>query len=283
VIDRAIHRLLAPTATLWGHSRWATLERCPREYALKYLLGVRLRDTSYPLMLGTAMHRGLAATYLFSSKNPKVKPLDIIDLGTEPAAVKGEAKRLVHAHNVYWEDRPQGWDDVVAVEKLVSGVINGVPFTTRFDLIARKKRLIRVHLPIFVDHKSASRIRGDAVSEFSASGQFLGQLALWKEKYPGGPTPQVLVNRIVKTAVPLFDRLSIPIHPDAPKRFARDLKALHSDMKRYERSDYWPRNYSACVGRYGLCDMFNLCHNGGPTRAGDYRVPKGVNLREALR
>lgn len=279
--DVAISRFLRPTATEWGHSKWETLEKCPKLFELRYRRGIRRTESPRAASLGTVVHRGLAAAY-WRRMNPQREsdlPHDfwrtVINAGREDEAIKLDAIRLVSEHQRFWADHDEGFDRVVAVEKLVTTEVNGVPYSTRYDLVAKKR-----HLPIIEDHKTTSRRMDNTGSEFAMSGQFMGMLAVWP--YVGPRPSSVRVDFLVKTQTPAFHRIGVPFTERQIERWKKDLRALYSDLKRYERSGRFPRRYSACVGRYGFCEMFSICH-GGTGLADEYYVPKGTNMSEALK
>ena len=277
--DSIIRRFLKHTATRWGHSKYETLERCPKLFDLRYNHKVHGRTTPRAASLGTVIHRGLAAVYwrrMHPQREAEVTPdfwRRVIAAGYEDEFIKLEATRLVSAHEQFWADKDEGFDKVVAVEKLVETEINGVPYSTRMDLVAKRRKL-----PIIYDHKSSSRMSDNTGTEFAMSGQLMGMVAVWP--YKGKPVARI--NLLVKTNTPQFSRIGLAFTENQIARWKKDLKALWSDLTRYNAKGYFPRRYSACMGRYGPCEMFSLCH-AGPGMAGEYFVPKGTNLEEALR
>jgi hypothetical protein len=283
-ISANIARFLKPTQTEWGWSKWATLERCPREFSLGYLHHIRPREVSRALQIGTAMHRGLAAAYWRTMNATREATLDptfcrsVINAGKEGADIKLEAIRLVVEHEKYWAQNDEGFDRVIAVEKFAEKDFaaveksQGVPFTTRYDLVAMKGKQ-----PYIIDHKSSSR-PGDSLQEWGLAGQFIGQVAVW----PGKGTPAVMINKIIKTNPVRFDRTVVPFTKAMVERWKKDLALLSADLARYAKTKYWPRKYSSCQRRYGQCDYAPLCREGSSRRS-DFYVPKGVDLEEVLK
>lgn len=288
--DVLISRLIAPTQTEWGSSRWATLEECPRKYSYIYGRRIYPDGDSRPASIGRAVHRGLAAEYtrqIALQDGDASIPEDLWRLVInadeyDDEIVKAEAVRLVKTHNNYWETgwRDPHWASPVAVEKVVKTVIApirkslpDVIFTTRVDLFAKLKKG-RI---IPVDHKTRSR-DGDSTIEFGMSGQFLGMLASWPKSYGKRP-PYVLVNKIVKTNSPKFERIPIPFTDRMIEQWKRDMAHLGADLVRYEKEKYWPRHRESCIRRYGPCDFYQLCHAGAGAR-GSYRIPANMDLEE---
>lgn len=280
-LQRIIAGLLKYTWTEWGHSRWQTLETCPKKYELRYIRGIKPLFTSRAATLGTVVHRGLAGSFLAQKHRQQGKKkvpeygLLVLDQSPEGEDIKIEAKRLVIQHDAYWADHDPGWDRVVHIEKMIQGNLDGVPYSTRMDLVAKHRKL-----PILVDTKTSSRSYGDPATEFQMSGQFLGMLALWQQKI-SKKLPIVRINRIVKTAVPTFERIGLSFSQNQIDRFKKDLVFLHSDLDRFKRNRF-PRRYHSCVGKYGPCEYFNLCY-AGPSMAGSYDVPDQTDLNSALR
>lgn len=278
--DDVTHRFLRHTATKWGHSKWETLEKCPKLYALRYNYKIRKQGMPRAASLGTVVHRGLAAVYWrrMNAEREKTLPVEywrrVISAGKEDESIKLDATRLVAEHERAWAERDEGFDKVVAVERLVETEVNGVPYSTRMDLVVKDRKL-----PVVIDHKTAGRISDNTGTEFAMSGQLMGMLAVWPYK---GSQPVTRINLIVKTATPQFSRIGLAFTTKQIERWKKDLAALYSDLQRYERAGRFPRRYSACMGRYGPCEMFSLCH-AGRGMAGDYTMPNGTNLEEALR
>lgn len=282
-------RLTESTQTEWGHSRWNALETCPRAYQFRYVNGIRTQGTRSALQRGIAVHRGLAATY-WAMKNPAdgVDSSGIvhaaIDAGAEPIEIKMDAVRLVVEHNRFWADRDIGFDKVIDVEKLVVGDVDGVPYTTRIDLVA-EKTTGNTKFTILEDHKTASRAQpGDPATEFAMSGQLIGTVHVWQQNQKGKSksVPQVRINKIIATKEPQFMRFGIPITETALARWRKDLVLLNKDLTRYLKAGYFPRKRTSCVGRYGNCEYLPLCHV-GPAAAGEFVVPKGVDLNAAIK
>ena len=280
-----IKPFLDSTATEWGHSRWETLERCPREYSLRYLWGIREQNIPIAPQIGTVVHRGIAASLWAENlaKGEKKKPpknfwRDVVYASPEPIEARLEALRLVEAHEKFWAERDPGYDKVIAVEQHIKGSINGVPYTTRFDVVAQKKRL-----PMLIDHKTSSRLAGNPATEFQMSGQFLGALAVW-EAAGNKKVPFIRINLIVKTREPQFVRFGLTFSEQQVTRFRKDLTNLKNDLDRYLQTRYFPRHYSACVGKYSPCRYYDLCHKGSAAR-GDYTMPAptALKLDEALK
>jgi hypothetical protein len=291
--DVLVERLTAPTQTEWGSSRWATLERCPREYSFVY--SNRIYPDGEPRKgraIGSAIHRGLAAEYtrqLALINGDSSVPEDlwriVINAGQDDEMVKAEAVRIVKAHNAYWDTgwRDPMWAEPIAVEKFVRVVIapirKSLPdavFTTRIDLVAKKKK----GQIIPVDHKSASK-DGDSSIEFGMSGQFLGMLAGWPKGY--GKRPGfVMVNKLVKTNVPKFERIPIPFTDRMIEQWKRDMAHLGADLIRYEKEKYFPRHRASCIGRFGACDFYGLCHAGAGASS-SYRIPEGTDIAKVIK
>ena len=262
------------TQTEWGHSRWASLERCPREHHLNYNLGIRSLESRTAASVGIALHRGLAARYDAIKLGVKIDPIRAITVGNEPTHVAAEARRLYDAYNRYWGDRGD-FEKVIAVERHVRA--KNVPFTTRLDLVVEMGKGEKV----LVDHKSASASRGDFLAEHQASSQFVGSVLAWPWKRKG--ELRVVLNRIIKTNVPSFDRPEFVVSEVQVERFERDITLLEHDLNRYAVNGYWPRHRSSCQTRYGLCQFFALCHQGGVNQAANYKIPVGVDLESELR
>lgn len=263
------------TATPWGHSKWETLEKCPRKFSLRYEYRIAAQGMNRAASLGSAVHRGLAL-YNWGRRQSNASSDDarkaIMD-GSEALDVRTEAVHYVASYIRHYNgDVDEGFDRVVAVEKFFRLRDDRLNFTGRYDLVGAEGKW-----PIIVDYKTASRM-GDPAQEFGLYGQFLGMYESWNRT----PKPVLRVSQIVKKNEPEFRIFQINVTAAQAARWRKDLAALHRDLERYTKTGYFPRRYNACVGRYGPCEYLALCTI-GPNAAGSYHVPRGTNLTEALR
>ena len=144
------------------------------------------------------------------------------------------------------------------------------PYTARLDLIGRVAGEL-----VIVDTKTRKAKIPDNRMMFSREAavnpQFLGQAHLVMRAYGLTEPPGVLVNAIIKTKVPGFDRvLARPTLEDVERwreNHAREAEAgLDGDLM----------NYSSCAPPMGSrCGYFNWCHGSAEMRERNFVTMKG--------
>lgn len=249
-------------------SSWDRLERCPREWRYTYIDKIKPLVEDEAPQIGTAVHRGLAAYY--ENGRDTAKALTACGHGPEPAVHQATARNLVDAYIRHWSD--QADFKVVAIEHYQHKSFAdrsrhfSVSFGTRPDLVIEDDGR-----KIVVDHKTAGRDSGDFLLEWKNSMQFVGAAAVTGIR-------SVMLNRIVKTRIPKFDRQTFFVDDSQIAKWKRDLLLLDKDRRRYMRTGYFPRRRSACIQRYKVCPFYHLCHERDPSGC---EVPASVDIAEA--
>jgi hypothetical protein len=140
-----------------------------------------------------------------------------------------------------------------------------LPYTARLDLVVRIDGTLYV-----VDTKTRAQKlpenRAVYARKLRTRAQFLGQAHLAMLAYGLSEPPHVMVNAIVKTKIPGFGRLAVPITLEDVERWreqqARDAAAgLQGDSM----------NYSSCAPEIGSpCVYLDYCHGSPEVRAKHY-------------
>jgi hypothetical protein len=143
-----------------------------------------------------------------------------------------------------------------------SGMIGGsfgLPYTARLDLVVEIAGTLHV-----VDTKTRATKLPDNEALYARQlrtrAQFLGQSFLAQKAYGLSVPPPVIVNAIVKTKIPRFGRLTVPITSDDVARWAewQASASLESDRM----------NYSQCAPEIGApCAYLDYCHGSDEQRA----------------
>lgn len=249
-----------------GWSMRSVLMTCPYKYKRLYVDGgIPGILSAIALETGGLLHQLVAFHYL-----TKMGTLPLVDYAalTErllnekvSAEVVMAANRLFEAYIARYEsDYLKPLDVEVAAQDKRGN-------TCRFDLIAEvldnDEGLIKGAW--IVELKSAARWDIGTLEGWKNDGQIIQQMMIWKsarldKRY--GPLQGVLMNLIRKTNVPDFRRIALPPLLWQIKKHAKDLKVWDAMENFYEATGTWPRNRSACVGRYGLCVLFDHCAGG---------------------
>lgn len=254
--------------TPYGWHTFATRFQCWYKYHLSEHLKVD-RFYSPALAVGTLLHEILATWYSTPlNKDPSAQIENMIDLcrnnGYEKAVE--ETLRLMEAYLYYWQpngkvirdskgviSRPDDFfapdTEIVAVEEMLQ---TDTPFnyTCRMDLAIKRRDEIWV-----VDHKTA-RALDDSVTDWALQGEILGLLWLAHKRW-GSQVKGLIINLIVKTKVPKFERLVFRSRPRNIEMHVNAIKAL-LEMQPIAEKLGWPRNFTACNSGY-RCAYFDLC------------------------
>jgi hypothetical protein len=181
-------------------------------------------------------------------------------------ALYDETYRLVSAYFGHYGENDFNEDPtrIVDVEReFTDSESFALPYTARLDLVVEVAGRILV-----VDTKTrATAFPKDGRKKYQRGlrtrAQFLGQAHLARRAYNLDYTPQVLVNGIIKTKVPSFDRLAAEITDEDIYRWQIDHGAWALDGVASRL-----RNYSQCSPDMGSpCTYLEYCHGSAETRA----------------
>lgn len=267
------------TATEWGTSRYDTLRTCGQAYDLRYRQGIERKFKAAYFGVGSFVHASIAwmADGLrLGEDRAWGMPLDAWEAvqqwdedplkAVEQQAPLLEARRLLSAYWTHWGLEGASFPDVkiLAAELPLDGVIAGARITTQADLVlllpGRGPWQERI---AFVDHKTAAAAPSeDAARRYSTRPQFLETSLLLQQRLSLGAPPPVIVNTIVKTKVPKFER-----HTVAPRESALRLLELELADLAQRHAAFKTPNLSACAPHLGaLCWAFDWCHGSAETR-----------------
>jgi ATP-dependent exoDNAse (exonuclease V) beta subunit len=248
-----------------GIHKLLSLIRCPRLYAYRYVLKLRLQFDQERLALGTAVHAGLEAHYDGKDWRQAMKKLS-----EKPdfAFVSDRAMKILAN---YFQKYKAEKLNVISVEREYGITIEGSLFTRRLDMVYEKDGALYV-----VDHKTAAdpkkRTSQCEMDPTLISQELVGRVACTRIhglKYGGA-----VLNLIptgsggVYSRYPL--RFSARMVADMPRSLGRWLRGernlLASGMSPWEYSQNW-----TCYDRYGVCDYWRLCAQ-GPDALAEFTV-----------
>lgn len=235
--------------------------------------------------VGTLVHAGLAYHY---AKALSPRPdWYVYDNGVQAIRVLGAdrpdfaelAERIFAAYLNHYDGRCT-WRPVLVEHQFVVD-FDGMPYSARIDLLVQDGPDL-----VLVDHKSTGRISAGMGAGYEADLQMLTGLA--QARAAGYDVKRVVINALSREMpFPRFERFTVPILPTAYARLAKDV-AYHLRQLRRVREEFpdprdRPRNGSACVGKYGKCDFFDVCQRGVgweqlhvPSEYSDGRERKGT-------
>jgi hypothetical protein len=273
---------LAPTQTEWGSSRYAEWQRCQVAHDLRYIQGIRPTSEPDYFGIGTLVHAALA--YVADGAMRHTKPHrweDVVKAAQTqdpppPEFVIEESSRLLKAYFQRWGHENAGWSavDIISIEReFTAPAPNSFRYSGRIDMLLEIDGQIMI-----VDTKTTSRNYGSNYDEIrrelTTRSQFLGLSWLVQNAFGLREPPAIIVNLIVKTKVPQFDRIWAPI---TQKQLALWVETQRQNYQVFDLlSARKPiRNYSACAPGYSpRCWAFDWCHGTNEQHERLYRIEK---------
>ena len=248
-----------------GIHKLLTFISCPRKYAYRYVLNLRLPFDKTALSLGTAVHAGLEAHYLGRDWHLALK-----HLGQNPefTYVIDKASKILANYFLKYKGEKL---HVLSVEREYGITVEGLLFTRRFDLVYEAGGFLYV-----VDHKTASdpkRRTGQAeLDPTLMSQELVGRITC--ERVHGYKYGGAVLNLIPTGSGGVFSRYPLRFPPRMVEEMATSLgrwlrgeqTARSSDMSPWDYTQTW-----SCYEKYGICDYYRLCTL-GPEALGEYTV-----------
>lgn len=267
-----------------GSTYWRRLLACPREHFLANVLGWVPVDRTDPLEFGLLWHILLERLYedmravqrktYTGDKAPDAAVWDVLrPFGNEIGWEDGYEKlsKMLDAYLVRWYEKDLNEFEIEGIEETLSVSLEdglGFEWSNRLDLRGIDHSLgdrVRRH----VEHKSTWRMDSEVMIGFTMDLQIIGQVFLMGRAYGNdeeAPYLGCFVNLVSRPA----GTSSRARPPELGRQLAQpgpaELEAWVESMRFWQRwkatldkiGDY-PRNYGACVRRYGRCQFFNLC------------------------
>lgn len=268
-----------------GWHRLETFLRCPQLYAYTFLLKGQapLETNRDALERGGLLHVGMGHHYARWEIEQRGKLLhngveitdrDVFYEPEEAMALAAHASQDFNTAAAVWDQSvsvvrdaiayavPRDRFRVVGVEQLLDARAGeGRRYTARADLVVETRAGIDVW-----DHKSAANWTKTTLMGYELSGQLHGISALsesvWGSKYRG-----LTVNVLDTGAEPRtkFQRVPLKLNRAFTARLyhlipyvERQIEHLTATTDPWE----WPvsANEHACIGRYGRCPAYSICH-----------------------
>ena len=265
-----------------GSTFYKTLFTCPREFALKYIVGFSPAKLGEALAIGWLFHHLLEVYYRSimayqRRSNAKATSDDFLYGGHKaamhaaytalaPVADADGYKEIYEtAHRLitgYFEryDHLDKWR-IIAVEETI--IYDGrFGYSARLDLIVEDFDLQGM---VIVEHKTTKMLSADLLDSYQLDIQILGQKWLVSKcidlkRLP--PFKGILINLATKHKTPQFVRHNVDpsrLHLDA---FTTSIKAWTKLRPIYGRIG-WPQALGHCSGAargYSRCQFYELCH-----------------------
>lgn len=272
-----------------NQSRLRTYQDCQRRYYHQFIAGIELRRVQSGLYIGHGVHKFLEAWYrtgksdeaLASMKEDFAKQKeDMPLLPEEEVRVKNDEQKAEQLAKGYIETWPSEPFRVIAPE-----VQGDVPLNERHRLFFQADAIIEWQKRLWLlEHKTAARTGASYFAKFYVDMQLTayiwGATQVLKQPITGA-----LLNVMVKTSVPKFEREWYTRTDEELRRFVRTAVALADEIEHKlgvlvtDNDDpaldtLFPMNTSACV-RFGVCPYLDICRFGPrPDIMGQYSERK---------
>lgn len=268
--DQLIRECLRSTVTAYGSSRASEFRRCEYAHMLKYERGLvptywhTTDDGKEPEYFGVGqlVHAGLHYAALGEMGREYHDPLDITryvaaDPNTKTnLGVVYDAERLLAAYASYYGPGI-GFDyPVIDAEKFVASDVMRMTETRRIDCVLRVGGQV-----VLVDHKTRKCKLPDDREQFAleraASPAIVGQSLLAKQHYELDYYPELILNCIIKTKIPKFDRINIVV---TERNVSDYMQARTLEIDR-QLAGSAIKNLDACAPALGSrCWAWEYCH-----------------------
>lgn len=258
-----------------GPHRVGAFDICAQLEGFGYELNLRPAIEKEPTKIGTLVHVGLAYRYgmLLAQKPDWLVYPDgryaIWICGSDRPDLAQEALRIYDAYCAHWDALTASGAYPAIRPLLVEHQFEATfrmpdgstePYTARIDLLAEVGNEIWL-----LDHKCGGKLSYHTGASYRSDRQMLTQLALARLDHYN-------VNRVVINAMSReypeskFGRFEVPISHEAYARLGIDtayvLERMRDVRKRWPDPRNRPRNYDACLRKYGKCDFADVCTNG---------------------
>lgn len=287
----------APGHLLLDNSALEKLARCPRAFEYERVALRQPAGDKAALVFGKAVHSALEARYSIADPRQPLSPAErasVLQAGADalppmPPDEWRTADRLRDLIDKYLAEYPVDDWRVLAVEQpfcLPLGVAEplgcvphadgGVTCEVQVWYAGRIDLIIETADGVLMtpDHKTTSRYGSEYVAGGVNSGQFRGYC--WAaSKLLQRPCNWSLVNVLIcrphtasgKGKPTEFDRQPHYYSDELIDEWRQDVLQHCESVLRYSQAGRWPRQPSACVGKFGLCGYHDICRAASAQRA----------------
>lgn len=278
---------LGGASTGRGWTNISTFQRCPYLWQQRYLVnerpdGDRIIVEPKPRSIGTLLHTFLALHYAakipgnpYATLTPEMVRDFAIRNNANPAFVN-EAWRVWVPYRLFY------MHEVIEPLAIEHDLVHPVTKkSTRFDVIAFFPDEAPDMLPgtYIMEHKSAGRFDQATLYGWPNDGEVLGEAALYKAlglEHRFGPLQGVIVNILGKQPKnPQQHRTIVRPQPWQLEHHLADLEHWENLIQLSTTSRRFPRSRSSCVGRYGMCDLFDHCAGTPPLELSGFDMSLG--------
>lgn len=248
-----------------GPSHISAFASCPQRAAFNYELRLQPIDdrSRDPAKIGDLVHAGLA--YHYGARLTERPSWMVYENGHKAIEVLGadrpdlahDARRILAWYEYFYQN-----DTFVPVmvEKWLRVQLEDEWIGCRMDLLAWEHGEL-----IVADHKVHGKLNKNHGRNLSCDRQMLTLLAVLRSQ--GFDVKRVILNGMTRDfPEPKFQRFDVPVSEEAYARLGQDtlyyLKARREVRKKFPDPYFRPRNFDACMTKYGLCSFAPLCTKG---------------------
>lgn len=247
---------------------------CPQLHGFAHEMHLRAVVESEATAVGTLVHAGLAYRYA-AALNPRpdwyvyADGYDAIKRLAKNPDFADLALRVFAGYEEHWARVGDPWQPVLVEHQFVVQFPSGL-YSARTDLLALEYGEF-----VLIDHKTCRKLSDSIRGQYAADRQMLTGLAIARAS--GYDVKRVVINALTKERpFPNFARYEIPLNHVAFSTLGRDTE-YYIRQQAAVRAEFpdpmnRPRNWDACVRKYGVCDYFGLC-TGASGAEHEFHVP----------
>lgn len=265
--------LISPGGSEKGMSYWSSVLPCPLAHWYRYRenpdrslswgKGATETGKLSATMVGTLFHAYLEVWYLHRGTSK----LSFVDSLTQAELVgfqheEAEAWRLFQAYgDVYKAEICVDAQCEILLEDN-SGEL-GVPLlTSRVDMVAHSASSLvgcNIETPAgnyLWDHKTAASSSTNLLEQHRL--QLQVNCYLWNKQYPDKPVIGGIINNIVKTKTPKFERVFVPLPTDKDiENITKSLSFVYEIHEKYGQQMVATKK--TCAGDWSPCQFYSKC------------------------
>lgn len=254
-----------------GWTSFSTFQKCPYLWKTRY---VNEHGSGYRpeivienpnIAIGSLVHVFLALHYAQMIEGHPYAGLTP-DLIYAYALARAQVPFVVEAWRVFTGYRLYYGMERIEPLAVEHNLINPITQEScRFDLVAffpEDQPMLPAGTYV-LEHKTAGRFDKATLEGWPNDGEVIGQIMLWDQlglKHRFGPLRGVIVNILGKQPKELkFHRTLVGPNSWQIEQHKQDLARWEGLIQLSRATNNFPRARQSCVGRYGMCDLFDHC------------------------
>jgi len=273
---------LTSKSQFYDNTMVSSYKECPRRYQIRHKLGWRSQGTAMPLIFGLSWHAGMDAVWTYA---PKLPSGELADIALMQFLETWEAEGMPARPDLEQLEALGNRNPSVAHEMIVNYIAArgamlreaklvaceqpfAVPLPGATDVwyIGRLDKVIEYNgQTLVIEHKTTSEYKKDGgfkslyIESWYSDSQVKGYQFGGAMFFPDLSQVWVDAALVHKTVHDAFRFVPVAHQQPLLQEWLRDtldwVKRIQGDAER----NYFPKNESACIGKYGACPFLDIC------------------------